>query len=1255
MGSPCSDIRNEFSLNHPGTSQSERQSDALDPNYVKVDERTFADWIVFVRDYSRFVQYFNSDNTAEGNWEDFWSANPAIILANLAAASIDNFREAARQLLIELEKLEFQDNTASDNEHLQQHFQRFFDLFTTTLWQFDRHISLLPDTLTIKDSLRSRINQQLSTPFQKWIAWHKHAANGPNTLVDVNTNTLSDQLLNFRVLGASILPTENFYSAPPTNLIFSDDWLPDGEIDWSTYIQNITEDATVFGAGIDVPTDISAAIKHFFFTGVYEQFIQSFALIISESEKALEELLFNWNKHEPHFALFLAFLRLLTEEQASLNSLTDRHLRFYYERVLRIFPLAPKPHQAYLTTTLAKHVSDYQLPIGTQFRAGKDETGQEILFELTEDFVPNKATVTELRSLFKAPNDLTLYQFGDVERPIYSVVDQDRYFASFVSNSADGMGENDLDTPEGRWHPFGNRSVDLETNNWKIDMPRAEVGFAISSHYLFCRQGKRIISLKFEGASLNALNGVKFKILLSIEKGWLEKEVVATSNEFQLSITIDADEDPILPIDPKVHEGDFDTSFPVLKAYLVHEDTVNFPYQALKNTLLSQIQLKVAVEDKRDMSWSGSTGPLDVSKPFHPFGPAPGTGSVFVMGDKEVFQKKAKISLHFTWKQPLDSTGYYTENLDGSANSQLQLLDYGEWTDKTTKKILPDPNTSVDLEGTDRISIESENLISPDFTENQPYSAKTTAGYLRFKLNGDWGHALYPTALAEYAKSDPDATPPPTVPNPLYDPQLLEVSLDYEATQSIVLNGSNATDEPAATFYQLHPFGLAARHGGNEMVEILPELVPQSNTITPDGPQNNVGKDGGEWLIGIEEVLPSQVLSLLIQVAPGTADPLLEKPKNHVQWSYLIDNDWTPFEDKDVADGTQQLLQSGLLRLTIPKDANTNHTLLPSGKTWIKATVETGVDAVNQIIGVHAQAFPVIMSDNSNDTALGALPLPAGTIAKLSNPLAAIKKVVQPYATFGGSAEEKSEAYYNRTSETLRHKGRAITQWDFERILLQEFSHIHKIKCLNHLRYEPGTTIPIYRELAPGHVTLISVADLRQLNGVDHLRPYTSLADLTAMHKYLSNRTSCFAELHVRNPQFEPVRATFKVRLHTGYDRSFYEKQLNQDIVQHLSPWAFDNDTSIEFSTEMSKSVLINFIEERIYVDYLEDFVLSHTTDLAQQDVETVRPTKQVSILVSAREHNITVIDTDITNEWNEDCGCAEEQIQGQVMLVRQQ
>ena len=134
MSNNCNDIRNEFSLSNGGTAQTDRQPTALRSDYVLVDERTFADWIVFARDYARFVQYYNSDHLADGNWESFWSANPAVVLANLAAAPIDDFRRTSQLILFELQKLEYQDNTPASNVHLREHFNLFFDLITTLIY-----------------------------------------------------------------------------------------------------------------------------------------------------------------------------------------------------------------------------------------------------------------------------------------------------------------------------------------------------------------------------------------------------------------------------------------------------------------------------------------------------------------------------------------------------------------------------------------------------------------------------------------------------------------------------------------------------------------------------------------------------------------------------------------------------------------------------------------------------------------------------------------------------------------------------------------------------------------------------------------------------------------------------------------------------------------------------------------------------------------------------------------------------------------
>src|SRR5690606_40768464 len=83
---------------------------------------------------------------------------------------------------------------------------------------------------------------------------------------------------------------------------------------------------------------------------------------------------------------------------------------------------------------------------------------------------------------------------------------------------------------------------------------------------------------------------------------------------------------------------------------------------------------------------------------------------------------------------------------------------------------------------------------------------------------------------------------------------------------------------------------------------------------------------------------------------------------------------------------------------------------------------------------------------------------------------AEIRKVDQPYPSFGGSPLELDRPYYTRISERLRHKDRAITIWDYERLVLEKFSYLYKAKCLNHTN---ETT-----ETEPGHVRVIVIPDM---------------------------------------------------------------------------------------------------------------------------------------------------------------------------------
>ena len=127
---------------------------------------------------------------------------------------------------------------------------------------------------------------------------------------------------------------------------------------------------------------------------------------------------------------------------------------------------------------------------------------------------------------------------------------------------------------------------------------------------------------------------------------------------------------------------------------------------------------------------------------------------------------------------------------------------------------------------------------------------------------------------------------------------------------------------------------------------------------------------------------------------------------------------------------------------------------------------------------------------------------------------------------------------------------------------------------------------------------------------------------------------SCFATLHVRNPQFEEVRVDLRVRLRAGADETFHVNRLKREITEFLSPWAFRSDARPTFNGKVHKSVLVNFVEERPYVDYVTDVHLFHrlpgvTAD--GPDLEEVAGSRAISILVSvpSDQHGVHAIHPD--------------------------
>jgi hypothetical protein len=127
---------------------------------------------------------------------------------------------------------------------------------------------------------------------------------------------------------------------------------------------------------------------------------------------------------------------------------------------------------------------------------------------------------------------------------------------------------------------------------------------------------------------------------------------------------------------------------------------------------------------------------------------------------------------------------------------------------------------------------------------------------------------------------------------------------------------------------------------------------------------------------------------------------------------------------------------------------------------------------------------------------------------------------------------------------------------------------------------------------------------------------------MTEVRKYLYQYVSPHVNLDVRNPKFEEIQLEFKIKFVTE-DNDFYNKQLKEELEQYMAPWAYDPQTDIEFGGKISKSVLIDFIEERPYVDYLSCVKMYQIVEgIKSADLDEAIATSARSVFVSVKAND---------------------------------
>jgi len=528
-----------------------------------------------------------------------------------------------------------------------------------------------------------------------------------------------------------------------------------------------------------------------------------------------------------------------------------------------------------------------------------------------------------------------------------------------------------------------------------------------------------------------------------------------------------------------------------------------------------------------------------------------------------------------------------------------------------------------------------------------PLNVNTKRGFIKIELISPttpfkaFGHKefpqLYTSQAIALATHDPaSGTPSPILPNPPYTPTIKELSISYKSRQSIHVNIQNEYNG----LFQIGPFGFRP-------VESIyhKELIPFI-------------EEEGALIIGLDGFSPPQTLNFLFDLEEGTAKRSVILEPENITWNYLMDNRWIELTPQEVlADGTRGFKQSGIVSLVIPKDASNTNDYLPQGLFWIKAEISEGAEGANKLKSIFSNAVNAILDmDGENYDAHLTESLAAESITSLLYRVKEIKKVEQPLKSNKGLPCESAKAYNSRISEHLRHKSRAAQLWDYEHMVLEAFPNIFKIKCLAHTDPES--------ESDAGSVTFIVVSNLRNKDASNPFQPGTSQLVLDEVEDFMKNYISPFIKVYVELPLYESILVDAKIGFHPGFDPGFYSNQLNQELKEFLSPWAFMDGIDIEIGGAIYKSSILQFIESRTYVDYVVDFNLYHkggrqfesgisemeigldfviantispgigemilgSSYVVGEDVNVACATSPRSILVSALDHRITALRSD--------------------------
>lgn len=906
------------------------------------------------------------------------------------------------------------------------------------------------------------------------------------------------------------------------------------------------------------------------------------------------------SNHAPHVGLLLTFVQLLVMAKGHLNQLSERHLDFFYRRVLRLTPRPADPDRGWVVLRLAPTIANCPIPAGTPLVADGGDSAGPRRYVTDEALTVTRASVDAVRAMY-----VRRTTSGD------SAVTAVRHVVALpVANSADGRGLP-LDDPGEGWPIFGvDETRDLDRAELLID-----AGLVIASPVLLLREGERRVRITFtiddgdrdrlstvirefrafaEGQldvpmSSAVFAGILADVLLvavSGPNGYVDVQDYAltaddaTPDELRLEFTRRVTDPPMsAPLDASQSMLPLGSA-PSVRIRL-NPDARVYAFSWFARLVITRVRIEASVRGVRSLSLIGPQGPVATDAPFPVFGVIPERGSFLIFGNEELWHKRlTRMQLHIEWanlppEPETIATHYAAYRLDTTSDVfklRCSVLDRYRWRLLGTRPDLPleesatvpcFPRTgSASSAPTSHASWEwplRDLELRGQGAGVAPllYTSGTADGVFRLELTEPsygFAHQLYPRLVIDSAsRMWPSARRRmrDLTQHPPWTPMASRITLDYDASaefdlQDVAANGRGDDATSTHRVWQIGPFGrIRPLRPGDALVLTLTRQ--------------------GYLFLGLTGVRAPEPLSLYLHlredVGDGWRDPAHRdasggrtgtpgREASEVRWRYLSPDGWRDLpSDAVVADGTLGLLRSGIIRLDLPPDAIPSPWSDEVPRVWLELSVADDPSRYGRVLGIYTQAVSVtrVIADA---TTRESRQLPSLSISRLAAPLPQIAAVTQPAPTVSGRVAEDVPTYRARVSERIRHGNRAILPRDYESLVLDRFPSIGEVRCVT---------------MTGGRLVMVVVP--QRVRGVRDLRPSVARPLCRDIALYLRSRSSAFVRaIYVRSPWYETVRVSAWLRFQPGR-RADGIRAVTAEIESFLAPWRTDETVRLGIGT----------------------------------------------------------------------------------------